>query len=111
MSYRFKGTGTICGVQYLKKLRKVDEDNSGDEIETTGGGDTCKTYEAGDDDDNLNIEALGDAPARKATGTVDVDWGDGTYTDWPSAVITKRRKSGSHGQLIVYTFTVRKTDE
>jgi hypothetical protein len=110
MAYRFAGTGTICGTAYTKKLRKVDEDSSAAEIDTTGGGDTAKTYEAGLQDDTLTFEALGGCPAVGATGAVNVTWGDGTTTTWANAVVTKRKKSGSVGQAVVYSGTVRKTD-
>jgi hypothetical protein len=110
MAYRFAGTGTICGTSYTKKLRQVTEEASVDEIETTGGGDTSKTYEAGLAEDSLTFEALGSAPAVGATGAVNVVWGDGTTTAWANAVVTRRSKSGSVGNAVVYTGSVRKTD-
>lgn len=110
MAYKFSGTGTICGMSFPKKLRKVDEDSSAAEIDTTGGGDTSKTFEAGVQEDTLTFEALGGAPAIGATGPVNVVWGDGTTTAWSNAVVTKRKKSGSVGQTVVYTGTVRKAD-
>ena len=110
MAYKFAGTGTICGVSYPKKLRKVDEDSSAAEMDTTGGGDTSKTYEAGLQDDTLSFDALGVAPAIGATGAVSVNWGDGTTTNWANAVCTKRKKSGSVGTVVVYSCTIRKTD-
>jgi len=110
MAYRFAGTGSICGTTYAKKLRKTDEDSSAAEIDTTGGGDTTKTYEAGLSDETIAFEALGSCPAVGATGSVSVVWGDGTTTTWASAVVTKRKKSGSVGQAVVYSGTVRRAD-
>jgi len=110
MAYRFAGTGTICGVAYTKKLRQVTEESSADEIDTTGGGDTSKTYEAGLGDDTLTFEALGEAPEVGATGSVAVTWGDGSTTAWANAIVTRKSKSGSVGAAVVYTGTVRKTD-
>jgi hypothetical protein len=107
-TYRFAGTGTICGTSYTKKLRKVDEDESVDEIDVTGGGDAEKYFEAGLSDSTLTVEALGSAPILGATGAVSVVWGDGSTTSWANGVVTKRKRSGSVGQAVVYSFTVRK---
>ncbi len=110
MAYMFKGSGTVCGVPFTKKLRKVDQDDPESDVETTGGGDTEKTYEAGLSDQKLTIEVLGgEALAKGATGPTQIAWGDGTTTSWASSTITSRKKSGQVGQLIVYTVTVRKT--
>lgn len=110
MPYRFAGSGTICGVNYVKKLRRVEETNAVEEIDVTGGGDTYKCYEAGLSDDTLTFEALGECPPVGTTGSVSVSWGDGTTTVWNKAVVTNRRKTGSVGAAVVYTGTVRKTE-
>ena len=110
MAYKFAGTGSVCGVSYTKKLRKVDVDSNAAEIDVTGGGDTAKVYEAGLPDETLSIEALGSAPALGATGAVSIAWGDGSSTSWANAITTKVKKSGSVGQAVVYSVTVRKTD-
>jgi hypothetical protein len=109
-TYAFKGTGSICGVTYAKKLRKVDEDSSAAEIDVTGGGDDAKVYEAGLQDDTLSFDALGSAPAVKDKGAVSVTWGDGSTTSWANAVCTKKKKSGSVGSAVVYSCTVRKCE-
>lgn len=110
MAYLFKGSGTVCGVSFPKKLRKVDYDDPESDVETTGGGDTEKTYEAGLSDQKLTVEVLGgDSLAKGATGPTVITWGDGTTTNWPSSTITSRKKSGQVGQVIVYTVTIRKT--
>jgi hypothetical protein len=106
--YKYAGTGTICGVAYTKKLRKVDEDQSADEIDVTGGGDTDKEYEAGMNDYTMTAEVLGSAPALGAKGATSVVWGDGSTTSWANSVCTKRKQSGSVGQAVVYSVTVRK---
>jgi hypothetical protein len=108
MAYRFTGAGTVCGIAFPKKLRKLDLDDPENDCDTTGGGDAYKTYESGIPDQKLTCEVLGgDALVKGTTGAVNVTWGDGTSTNWASGTVTSRKKSGSVGQAIVYTVTIR----
>ena len=110
MAYLFRGTGTVCGVAFAKKLRKVDFDDPESDVETTGGGDTEKTYEAGLPDQKLTVEVLGgQALTKGTTGQTNINWGDGTSTVWANSTVTSQKKSGQVGQVIVYTVTIRKT--
>lgn len=110
MAYAFRGTGTVCGVAFTKKLKKVDEDDGGGELDITGGGDVEKCYEPDLPDRSMTIDVLGgDALVRGTAGATSITWGDGTTTAWASSVVTKRKKSGSVGSVVVYSVTVRKT--
>jgi len=110
MAYLFTGYGTICGVSFPKKIRKVDEDDAAAEVDITGGGDTEKVYESGLKDLTLAVDVLGgDALAVGTSGATNITWGDGTTTTWPQSTVVKRKKSGSVGAAIVYSITVRKT--
>jgi hypothetical protein len=111
MAYLFKGTGSVCGVNFTKKLRKVDYDNPESDVDTTGGGDSAKTYEAGLDDEKLTIEVLGgDGLAKGTAGVTSINWGDGSPpVSWASSVVTSKKKSGQVGNVIIHTVTVRKS--
>ena len=108
MAYRFAGTGTICGMAFPKKLRKVDLVETPADLDITGGGDTEPDSESGLTKRELTVECLGGAPAAGATGSVNVVWGDGDTTAWTKARVTSRKKTGSVGQTNVYTITVVK---
>jgi hypothetical protein len=109
MAYLFKGSGTVCGISFPKKLRKVDFDDPESDVDTTGGGDTEKTYEAGLADQKLTIEVLGGESLSKGmSGATNITWGDGTNTNWTNSTITSKKKSGQVGNVIVHTVTLRK---
>lgn len=106
--YLFKGSGTVAGVSYTKKLRKVDDDDAESEADCTGGGDTEKEYEAGIPDRKITVEVLGSAPAKGTEGGTNISWGDGSSSVLTPSVVTGVKKSGQVGGVIVYTVTVRK---
>lgn len=108
MGNEFNGT-TLSFGSALVGLRSIDYDEGDGETNVSGSEVDQEEYASAIADPSVTVEAVGANDIAKGdTGTLAINWNDGTSTPIGNAVCTGNKVSGKKNDAITHTLKFRK---